>query len=417
MLSAPQAAPPQHFRAWPVWGTAALFVVYNYIQQVVPGVIASDLARDFRVNAGALGGLAAWFFYAYAALQIPVGLAVDRFGPRRPLPLAIGLAAAGSLAFGWADSAGWAGLARLVIGAGAAFSFIACLKLASNWFAPDRFATLAGLTNTAGMIGAAAGAPLAAVVLHIGWRGAMHLLGIVGLVLCVLVLLLVRDRPTDSRATEAPDRLSGRGGSAALLSRQAWLNALYATAISISFVAFGALWGPPYVAKAYALDAPAATGVVAMLFFGAIGGSLFFGWFSDRLRSRRLPMIGAALGGLATLAAILYMPGLSLGALRVLLALLGFCCSANIVAYAVAHDLSPPARAGLALGFLNTCYYGGSAASQPLVGWLLDLRCPGGLAALQAGDYRFAFSSVVVLLAVAVLAAFCLKETHPAARR
>jgi len=107
-------------------------------------VIASDLARDFHVNAGALGGLAAYFFYAYAVLQIPVGLAVDRFGPRWPLTIAIGLAATGSLAFGWAASSGWAGLARLVIGAGAAFSFIACLKLVSNWFAPGRFATLRG---------------------------------------------------------------------------------------------------------------------------------------------------------------------------------------------------------------------------------------------------------------------------------
>ena len=82
MLTAPPATPPRNIRAWVVWGTAAIFVVYNYIQQVVPGVIASDLARDFHVNAGVLGSLAACFFYAYAVLQIPVGLAVDRWGPR-----------------------------------------------------------------------------------------------------------------------------------------------------------------------------------------------------------------------------------------------------------------------------------------------------------------------------------------------
>jgi len=417
MLNPPPAAAPQPLRVWIVWGTAALFVVYNYIQQVVPGVIASDLARDFHVNAGALGGLAAYFFYAYAALQIPVGLAVDRFGPRWPLTLAIGVAAAGCLGFGWAVSAGWAGLARLVIGAGAAFSFIACLKLVSNWFAPGRFATLAGLTNTAGMIGAAAGAPLAALVTHTGWRHAMFLLGVLGLALGALALLLVRDRPASAGTTETPDRAAAGGRFAdlrgTLRSRQAWLNALYATAVSISFVAFGALWGPPYIARTYALATPAATAVVAMLFLGAIAGSLFFGWCSDLLRSRRLPMIGAALGGFGTLAAILYVPGLPLGVLRGLLALLGFFCSAHIISYAVAHDISPPTRAGFALGFLNTCYYGGSALSQPLVGWLLDWHCPGGLAVCQGSDFRFAFSAVLVLLAVAVLAAVFLPETHP----
>ncbi|MCX7009524.1 MAG: MFS transporter [Kiritimatiellaeota bacterium] len=185
------------------------------------------------------------------------------------------------------------------------------------------------------------------------------------------------------------------------------------TAISLSFVAFGALWGPPYIAKTYTLETPAATGVVAMLFLGAIAGSLFFGWCSDFLRSRRLPMLAAALGGLATLAAILYVPGLPLGVLRVLLALLGFFFFFYILSYAVAHDISPPARAGLALGFLNTCYYGGSAASQPLVGWLLDLRCPAGLAALQPADYRFAFTAVLILLALAFVAVLLLPETHP----
>ena len=422
MLTAPQATLPQNFRRWIVWGTAALFVVYNYIQQVVPGSMASDLARDFHVSAGARGSLAANIFYAYAALQIPVGLAVDRFGPRWPLTIAIGFAVIGSFGFGWADSSGWAGLARLVVGAGAAFSFIACLKLVSNWFAPGRFATLAGLTNTAGMIGAAAGAPLAAIVLHTGWRGAMFMLGAIGLAIGVLALLLVRDRPPDSGPMETPARTSDKADGLlqtlfnTIRSRQAWLNAGYATTISISFVAFGALWGPPYIAKTYALETPAATAVVAMLFLGAIGGSLFFGWFSDLLRSRRLPMIGSALGGFVTLATILYVPSLPLGWLRALLALLGFFCSANIISYAVAHDISPPARAGFALGFLNTCYYGGSAISQPLVGWLLDLRCPGGLVAFQRNDYRFALSAVVLLLALAFIAAFLLQETHPAAR-
>ena len=415
-------ATPTHFRAWLVWSIAALFVVYNYVQQVVPGAIAPELSRELHLDAATLGELSSWFFFAYAVLQIPVGLAVDRFGPRWPLTLALAVAGLGGLGFAWAGSAAWAGFARLIIGAGAAFSFIACLKLVSNWFAPGRFATLAGMTNTAGMIGAATGAPLAALAAHTGWRGAALLLAGLGALICVLALLLVRDRP----ATGALENTAQPQGAHAdlfhalrdiLRSRQAWLNALYATTISISFVAFGALWGPPYIAKAYALATPAANAVVAMLFLGAIAGSLFFGWYSDFLRSRRRPMLAAALGGCATFAAILYVPGLPLGALRVLLALLGFFCSANILSYAVAHDISPPARAGLALGFLNSCYYGGSALSQPLVGWLLDRRCPAGLAALQAGDFRYAFSAVLILLALACLTALLLRETHPAARR
>ena len=407
---------------WSVWGLAALFVVYNYVQQVVPGVIAADLAKAFGVSAAALGSIAAFYFYAYAALQIPVGLTVDRLGPHRPLVAAVAVAALGSLAFSWSAGPASAELSRLAIGAGAAFSFIACLKLASNWFPPGMFATLAGLTNTAGMVGAAGGGPpMAALVGVTGWRGAMGLLGGAGLALAAAVAVVVRDRPAgaapDARVGAAPSGAGlGREIAAVVSSRQGWINAVYATAVSIVFVAFGALWGTTYVMKAYGVETMAASAAVSNLFFGAIAGSLFFGWFSDRLRRRRGPMLGAAVGGMVAMGVVLYLPGLSLGAFKVALFALGFCCSANIISYAVAHDLCPPERAGLSLGFLNTCYYAGSAVSQPLVGRLLDwhagARAGAGLAALTVADFRFALASVLAFLAISLAAALLLEETH-----
>ena len=468
MLSAAQAGAPGPqsgaSRRWVVWGLSALFVVYNYLQQVVPGIVAPDLQREFHVGAGELGSIAALFFYAYALLQIPVGLTVDRFGPHRPLVAAVVVAALGSLLFAYATGAGTAGLARLVIGAGAAFSFIASLKLVSNWFAPERFATLAGLTNTAGMIGAAGGgAPLALLVAAIGWRGSLGLLAGVGAVLALLILFFVRDRPplcptptrpdgtpalpttgtaegwregevsndrSEARSVEVrSDRTPTTGTSfksittslrSIVASRQVWINALYATTTSIVFVAFGALWGASYVEKACSVSRFAASTAVSLLFLGAIPGSMFFGWVSDRIRSRRTPMLAAAAGGLTCMCALLYLPGLSFTSLRLLLAVLGFFCSANIVSYAVSHDIGAPGQAGLALGFLNTCFYAGNAMSQPLVGRLLDLRAASrgaaGIENLTVGDFRFALSSVVAALLLSLVAAALLKESHPGAR-
>jgi len=448
---------------WVVWGLSALFVVYNYLQQVVPGIVAPDLQREFHVGASELGSIAALFFYAYALLQIPVGLTVDRYGPQRPLVVAVGVAAFGSLLFASATGAGSAGLARLVIGAGAAFSFIASLKLVGNWFAPERFATLAGLTNTAGMIGAAGGgAPLALLVAAIGWRGSLGLLGGVGAGLALLILLFVRDRPSasceDSHAGDPLSRLlhgtteRWRAGAVStdrsearsvevrsdrtpttgtvpesitvdlrniLANRQVWVNALYATTTSIVFVAFGALWGASYVEKACGVSRFAASAAVSLLFLGAIPGSMFFGWVSDRVRRRKAPMLAAAVGGLTCMCALLYLPGLSFTGLRLLLAVLGFFCSANIVSYAVSRDISAPEHAGLALGFLNTCFYAGNAISQPLVGRLLDLRAASrgamGIDSLTAGDFRFALSSVVAALLLSLAAALLLEESHPRA--
>jgi MFS family permease len=406
--------PSSRILPWLIWTLSALFVVFNYIQQVVPNIIAVDLSHAFHATGATLGNIAAAYFYAYAILQIPVGLIVDRFGTRRPLVLAILVAGFGTLGFSWAHSAGNAQLARLIMGAGSAFSFIGCLKLVEEWFPPSRFSTLAGMTNTAGMVGAASGAPVAVLVNATGWREAVAWMGGVELILAVLVLLVVRDR-TEAACDPAPAPVPLLGGIGSILRNpQVWVNAIYATTISLVFVAFGGLWGASYIRKVYNLSDVAAAGIGSLLFLGGIAGSLFFGWYSDYLGRRKSPMILAGAGTLIAMACLLYLPGLPLAGFKVGLFLVGFFSSANIISYAVARDLYPR-LAGFSIGFLSTCFYAGSASSQPLVGMLLERasssRGAAGLASLTARDFRFALSPLVAFVFVALIASFLIRET------
>jgi sugar phosphate permease len=400
---------------WLIWGLAAAFVVFNYVQQVVPNVIAGELSQAFKANGSTLGNIAAAYFYAYALLQLPVGLILDRVGTRRPLVIAVLAATVGTLGFARAHDALGAQLARLLMGAGAAFSFIGCLKLAQAWFPPSKFSTLAGMTNTAGMLGAASGAPVAVLVKAIGWRAAVAWMGGAELLLAILVFAVVRDPPAehDSSAASQPSAKTSQGLRDVLANPQVWINAIYATTISLVFVAFGGLWGAGYIQKVYGLDTVGAAGAGSYLFLGGIAGSLFFGWFSDYLKRRKLPMVIAGAGALAAMSGLLYLPGLPLAGFKAGLFLVGFFSSANIVSYAVARDLYP-SLAGFSIGFLSTCYFAGSAASQPLVGMLLERRhsaaSAGGLVALTAGDYRFALSPLVGLMLVGLIAALLLKE-------
>jgi sugar phosphate permease len=205
------------------------------------------------------------------------------------------------------------------------------------------------------------------------------------------------------------------GGIPGLLGNpHVWINAIYATTISLVFVAFGGLWGTSYIQKVYDLSGVAAAGIGSLLFLGGIAGSLFFGWYSDFLGRRKAPMIMAGVGALITMGCLLYLPGVPLLGFKIGLFLVGFFTSANIISYAVARDLYPR-LAGFSIGFLSTCYYAGSAASQPLVGMLLE-RCSArsggaGLASLTAADYRFALSPLVAFLLVALVASLLVKET------
>ncbi len=407
--------PKSNALPWLIWGLAALFVVFNYLQQVVPNIIAGDLSHAFNASESTLGNIAACYFYAYAILQIPVGLIVDRFGTRWPLVIAILLAGLGTLAFAWAHDSGGAQIARFVMGASAAFSFIGCLKLVQAWFPPSKFSTLAGLTNMAGMLGMTGGVPIAILVKSIGWRETVAWLGGAELVLAVLVFLVVRDGPVAVVSRAAPATQAG-GISGVLANFQVWINAIYATSISLVYVAFGGLWGTPYIQKVYGLSTVAAAGAGNYLFVGGIVGSLFFGWISDYLGRRKLPMVLAGVGALATLAGLLYLPDVPLLGFKAGLLLVGFFSSANIISYAVARDLYPK-LAGFSIGFLSTCYFAGSAASQPLVGMLLEHSNPSsqrsaGLASLTAtGDYHYALSPLVGFMLVGLIASLLLRET------
>jgi MFS family permease len=403
------------FFPWLIWVLAALFVVFNYVQQVVPNIIAGDLSRSFNASEGTLGNIAACYFYAYAILQIPVGLILDKFGTRWPLVFAIFAAGLGTLAFSQAHGPGMAMLARFVMGASAAFSFIGCLKVVQQWFPPSKFSTLAGMTNTAGMIGAASGAPVAVLVKSIGWQATVAWMGGAELVLAVLVFAFVRDGAAAvNRSTPTPAVQSG-GMKGLLKNLQVWLNAIYATTISLVFVAFGGLWGSGYIQKVYALDSVAAAGTGSILFIGGIVGSLFFGWVSDYMGKRKPPMVLAGIGALVSMACMLYIPGIPLMGFKVGLFLVGVFSSANIISYAVARDLYPK-LAGFSIGFLSTCYFAGSAASQPLVGMLLEHSNPSsqriaGMASLTAGDYRYALSPLVIFMVVGLIASVLIKET------
>ncbi len=400
---------------WFMWSVSSLFVVLNYVQQILPTVITAQLAETLNASETTLGFISAAYFFAYAAFQMPVGLVLDRYGIRLPLTIAILVAGFGTLVFSQAHSTLEGLVARLLMGSGFAFSFLGCLKLVHGWFPASRFSTLAGMTNTVAMLGASCGAPIALLVRDLGWRQTLLMTAIATLLLAFVVLAVVKD-PRLSKVQKGTDRpASGLPDITGLLrDPQVWMNACYATSISLIFAAFGGLWGGDFIQKRYGLDEIDSAAVNSLLFIGGIAGSLFFGWCSDHFNSRKKPMMGASLAGLLTLGALLYLPHLSLRAFQVCLVMTGFFSSANILSYARARDLSPQA-VGYSIGFLSTCFYAGNAASQPVIGYLLEIhsKASGNAAhGVTMADYHFALSFLEISMLVGVILSFRIQENR-----
>lgn len=404
-MTAPRALPWLGLAAWSL---AAFGFFFAWVLRVSPSVMVEPLMAEFRVGGALLGTLSGLYFYTYAILQAPAGLAMDRWGPRRALAAAAFVTAAGSALFAWAPGIEVAYLGRLLIGGGVAFAFLGSLVLASAWFPPRRFAMFSGLGMGIGLLGGIAGqAPLAIAVDAIGWRDTMMVLAAAALVLMAAMWLVVRDgpQPRVARAPSADGESVLRGLWNVVRRPQTLYIAFFAGLMSTPLLAFGALWGVPYTMQAYGLSKVEAASVMAPILFGFTAGAPVWGWLSDRIGRRKRPMVSGALMGLAAMAIGIYVPGLPLALYSIVLFFIGFGAACMAVCYAAAREHNAKGGTGAALGFVNMISVLGGAVFQPLVGWLLDLQWDGKLAAgARVYDLAAYRNALLVMPGVYVLA-------------
>ncbi len=394
------------------WLVGSLFFFYAWILRVSPSVMVEELMRDFAVGGAVVGNLSALYFYGYAGMQIPVGLLLDRFGPRRLMTAAAGLVAVASLLFSWSQGLAGASVARFLIGAGCAFSLVGAMAVAGQWFPRKRFALLAGLAMMFGMIGGVFGqAPLRVLVEATDWRTTMATVGIMGFGLMLAAWVFVRDRRRGSGNAGAVLRGFRRVAG----NRETWLNAVAGLGATGPLLAFAGLWGVPYLQAVYEIDRVTAGTVTSVTFLGWGAGAPLIGWLSDRIGNRRSPLIAGLILSALSLVAIVYLPGIPLWGVGALCFGIGFGGSAQIVCFALVREHNPPHSSGTAIGMVNALVTGAGALFQPIIGWLLDSSWEGvlvdGARVYAVGAYQLAFGVLVAGCIVGILCAVAMRES------
>lgn len=404
-----------HARYWTMWVLANIFYCYENFLQVSLDVMHDDLRQAFHLTASGFGHLGAWYFYAYALMQIPVGLLLDRYSIRRLLSCAILICAIGCAIFGQAHVFWQACLGRLLIGLGSAFAALSCLQIAASYLPKKRFAMLTGLTLTLGMLGAViAQVPLAWLIDIMSWRQTMMTLALIGFGLTFLVwVLFIKHRAHHDLHMPT----SWLNQLLKVIQRpQIWLVAMYGGLVFLSTPVFGGLWGAAYLRTVLKVSENYAAYMIQFLFIGWAVGAPIFGWASDQL-GRRLPALYVSVIGtfLAYLAIVITLPIPIMG-YCVILFMAGFFTSGFLPAFSIIRDISAHQQTATGLGFMNSMNMIGPAIVNPLIGYVLDQQWHGqmahGIRIYSVGAYQQAMWIIPITLLLAFITLPFIKETY-----
>lgn len=414
---------------WLICGLGALFYSYEYLLRIAPSVMENALRTHFNLSATGFGLLSSVYYFAYVPMQLPVGVLLDRFGPKRLLTFACLICVIGTYLFTSTQVFWIAACGRFLVGFGSAFAFVGVLKMATIWLPENRLAMVSGMTSALGPIGAMLGDNFIEIfVVKFGWIKTLNLTALFGIGLTILLWMGIHDKKGQYRQSGTVSSFKKGMIDLGIIIRnkQIWVNGMYGCLVYLPTTVFAELWGIPYLKHAHGLSASAAGLANSLLFLGFIIGAPLMGYISDKLARRKFPMLIGAAGAAIVMMMILYLPGLSESHIQFLMFLLGLLYSAQAIVFAVGRELSPGEAAGTAMAVTNMIVMLGAMFLQPLVGHLLDFSLSAHIGnAVTSGsavdnlqklytvdDYQFALSIIPLGILIAAILTFFLKETH-----
>jgi MFS family permease len=352
---------------------ASTYVVSQLLRSSI-GVLAPNLAAEMAMPAAQIGLLSSAFFFSFAATQLPLGVAIDRYGPKRCMLACALVVIVSAVLFAWARTPAELIAARVLMGIGTSSYLVAPLAFYARSSPPERFAQLAGLHMGLGTIGTLlATAPLAFAAAAIGWRASfVAIAGCMGAA-ALLTLLIMREPPPASSQPHQSLRDSVSGIAHAIRTPGVGRLFLMMMATYSTFALFVGLWGGPYLTHVYGYDLtargsllliPATTQVLGLTLFGS----------SDRLvGSYRIPVAVGALSTAGLLAILVIGGRLQAVPLLVWLAFYGLCAGFTPVVIAHGRSLFPPHLIGRGITLLNMGSMGGTFLTQAVSGVVIDV--------------------------------------------
>lgn len=361
-----------------VWGMATLVYVIVFFHRVSMGAVKDDLLIDFGIKGTLEEGslfalLGSMYMYAYMFMQVPTGILADTLGARKTITLGSLIAAIGGIGFS-ASKVFWGALiCRFLIGIGVAVVFVCVLKLIAEWFPKEKFATMSGLTSFVGNMGAIlAMTPLVYLSGAIGWRNALLLIAIVHLILAILCFCIIREKKQEE-VTQTAEVVSIKLGIKRIIGDKGLYPVMVAYPLIFgSTMALTGTWGVGMMQDLYGVTKAQGANMMSMITLGVAIGGICIGRLSDRMKSRKKPMVlFASIHLMCWLIFAIVLPPIQY--VMPLMFVLGFTGTSFIVSWAYAKERHPKAYAGTAMSVVNFAGFLGGAVVPQIIGVVYDI--------------------------------------------
>lgn len=365
------------------FAVAASFAIAHLLSNFLRSanaVIAGDLSRDVGLGATDLGWTTSLYFLAFAAAQLPLGAALDRYGGRRVTPLLMAVAVLGALVFAAARDVATLALGRALLGLGTAGILMGGLKALAGWYRPARFATVSGALVAFGSTGSLlASTPLAWASQAFGWRAVFVAAALAVAASAAAVAAWGRAAPGSHAGRRAAD---GDGFRTIFASASFWRAAGLAVVTTGVVFALQSLWAGPYLSDGVGLSRLSTGNVLAAFGVGVSLGYLTLGAVAERIGTARALAIVTAVF-VACQALLATLPPAGAGLLTAAFAVLGVSGASSALLFARMRATFAPSLTGRAVTALNLFMFAGGFALQSGLGIWLDAG-PGGHGSLFA---------------------------------
>lgn len=399
-----------------MWFFPLAFFAFQFILRLWPGLMMQQIMTQFSIDASQFGLMAAFYYYGYAGMQIPVALLLDQWGARANIFAFAVLCGIATLLFTYSNSLYSACFARFLVGAGSAVGFLGVSKVISEWFPTLQYTRMIGFSFTIGLMGAIyGGKPINLLIEKYHWQNVAVTLALVAIVIACGAYLVLRQPKHQRNQTISSESAVLSSLKTIMCSPAIWTLALANLLMVGSLEGFSDVWGVPYLTTAYGIDKNNAAQLISCVFFGMLFGGPLLAWCSMK-RSNYTVIAICGIGMSIVFMGLLFNPHYHPWLIAALCFSLGVMCCYQVIVFSAGSKLVQPKHLGVTIAFLNCINMLGGSFFHTAIGRLMDMFWTGtfngeGIKQYGLTAYQSALAIIPISACIGAAMIVCLGYT------